>query len=518
MQFDPNVQHRQLVNTPQVVTDSWKELWKALAHRKDGSLRPVPQSAEDMIMRLKRAEQREPHGDLADVLRFTLRQYCRDLPAIEKIDDNRLMSSQQQREVMEDWFSYRASAHSWQDLSEAVSGNSAARILATVVAQDLAENWEQFLPAISVDSDPYERGAARRVLRFLGESFSLFNKTQAGVLAELAHDLYRSRSISECEYAQKLLCFVKSPGASFSECVNHLARAHRAFPHKISAETEAELVQVGQIIGHVVADASREDILRLLDAPVPVVVGVAPHFIRKQVAELPSEHAVTAIERICCQLGYAATAMNSDVLGRASGPISEVIFQALTKLPTTEALLILEISGPLLARTRWFSREAEGMWELLSKPGDGDRHQLQLAVLRQALTSPLRMSELCDWIAIQVNFPFFRTRLEELSNLLQGVLRARYELGEKGVSANETIAALRLISELGELAMDAISDVAALVGVPVATLWVIGPVCMPYMLPVDRDAEVVEAARYTLHTLAHHCRPGFEQKLSARGV
>jgi hypothetical protein len=128
------------------------------------------------------------------------------------------------------------------------------------------------------------------------------------------------------------------------------------------------------------------------------------------------------------------------------------------------------------------------------------------------------MSELCDWIAIQVNFPFFRTRLEELSNLLQGVLRARYELGEKGVSANETIAALRLISELGELAMDAISDVAALVGVPVATLWVVGPVCMPYMLPVDRDAEVVEAARYTLHTLAHHCRPGFEQKLSARGV
>lgn len=495
---------------------SWKELWRDLSVRKDGQVRAVPDAAEAMVMRIKQLEEEKPQGNPAPALRQVLQQYCGDAALLDESPEHNRLSPAEQRQVNEGWFAFRASRRSWDDVAQLVESCCDARAIVLVLAKELWIGREQYLFQPLDDRGGGERAPQEEVLRLLSESFSLLKGEEASIMVELAHELYRAKAIGEFDYAQKLSCYSKAPGASISECIRHLSRAREALPEKLHAETEAELLGLGEMLGLAIEKLKVPECVGLLEAPYPVTVGLAPAFIRKQAGDLPALYAVTALEQMCYQLEFAAGCMQRELLGRVASEVRDALVGAVRLLPPSDAQDLIETAAPVILSASWWSREAAPLWDLLTEADNFETAAIRTGLLKHVLRSPDLVNDLSTWIKSQVGYRWFQSRLEGLARALGGVLVERHESGEKAVPALEALQALRLIAELGGASMKAAPEVGALAGVPIMNVWLLGPVCLPWRMRRDESLAVFDAAYEALQVMAYHAPAAFGDALSRR--
>jgi hypothetical protein len=503
---------------PAAVAPTWKDMWRELSQRQDGGLRPIPDEAEAMVMRLKQLEEGNSSPDAVAGLRNMLQRHHQDVVFLEGSAEYQCLSKPEQKLVNEVCFAFRTSSQEWEDVAAAVASTGDSRVIASLIARELWSNRERYLFQSQTELVNEESPLGKEVLRFLSESFSLLRGEEASILAELAHELYRTKAIGEFEYAQKLSCYSKAPGALVSECSRHLSRAREVLPERVHAETEAELFVLGQVLGVAIRELKTSECIGLLEAPYPVIVGLAPAFIRKQAGELPAIYAVTAIEQLCYQLEFASSVMQREQLAYIAGEVRDSLVDAVKLLPPIDAQELIETAAPVILSASWWSREAGPLWNLLTEDGDSERSAIRTGLLKHVLRSPSLIMELSKWIEGQVGYPWFEKRLEGLAGALGGILVERYENGEKAVTELEALQALRLMADLGKSAVAAAPQVGALMGVPVVNVWFYGPVCLPWGMRRDESPAVLDGARYVLHVIASHARGAFGQAISRRGL
>lgn len=497
---------------------SWPGLWNRLSRHADGSLRVVLDEAENMVMKLRRCDTSGLEPELAEILRDSLDQFCKDLTLFDSVQIDPKLSAAEERRLLQEWFRFRCSPHSWGDLDDVIQDVQLPQLLVPLMAEELRAQRNRYLNDLSEDKDPHTLVYARRVVRLFNESFPLLTSSTAALLPEVGEMLYRQSGIDIAEYVRCLCSYAKSSGVSIENCLSVALRAANFIPEQLDPLVQADLLNLGQLLGVAIEEIPRNAFGALLQLPDPTLIGIAPAMIAELGADSKTPASYKALCDITAQLIYSMDRLDPSLLEDSIVPLSSAMLSCLAQLSPETDLVLLKQIAPFIVRGDWFKREAQPLWDVLSSRRNPELAPLQSLLIRHILASSEATDSFCAWCYSQASLPFFQDRLKAIGALMTDFLRVRKDPRTSSISDMECLRALSVVSAIGAAATVTIPEIASLLGVPVIRLPFFGLVVIPLQARTDSCPDVIRACRYILKTLSPLCRPRFVEALRRRGV
>ena len=470
--------------------NSWTEIWRKVAFRPDQSRRPSVDAAENMVCALKGLERSAHDEPRAEVLRGILTDFCIDLERIEESGSFRKEPQAVQREVLDAWFSFRRSPHTWGDLADVIRDTESNQNLAPAVARELHEEGHRYLADLSSQMDPHILRDARTVAEFLGDSFHLLRHNTADILPKLAHKLFRAGAINSLQYLEQIGSYCKAPSASFDTFIHSFSRAMKELPESPDPITLQRCRDLRGTIFPLVSQFSREEIAKLCRGPGEEHLLCAPAILSRIQAELANGAPESLLSDYLDTLKLSFMCRSERTPRAIKGEMLSEFLEAVQLLPTVSRARVVQELAPYVAEVDWSSRSAQVLWDVLTHTPNGEVATAQGELLTHILASDRLTRSFCKWCVMQnmgysmstgahAKPTWFEDRGKVVSGVIADILRARKDGGRERVSDDNCLRTLSVAACLGPLALHALPEIASLSGIPVVWL----PWSKPWVLP-----------------------------------
>ncbi len=497
---------------------SWSGLWARLSRHADGSPRVALERAEQMVMELRSCDLAGEDQKRAETLRDTLSRFCDDLSLFDVVQRIPPLSGDEERQVLDEWFSFRCSAHSWGDLIKVIRATERSPLVAPLVAQEISSERDRYLADLRDSDEPRNLMCATRVVRFLSGASPLLSGDKLHVLPALGAALCGGSTERTREYITCLLAYVMSPGLSIEHGLTAALQSAHVLPERIDVAAQAGLLQLGDLLGRAIATLPSRAVVPLLDLPEAILIGISPAIISRLHDDVSNPESHKTLCALLARLPGSFAKLDPSLRAQMAEPLSNQALRFLPLLdPSTDAALIRQLA-PWAVQGDWFRREAQILWDILSSKLHTDYYPIQVQLVRNILESSEATDSFCGWCHSQAGFHCFAERFKSVGALVGDFLRARKDFGEGAVAESECLRALSVVSSLGPSAKGLIPQVAGLMGIAVVDLPYFGPKVLPFSLKGDPSPRVIAACRHLLKVLSPLCRPDFVAALERHGV